>query len=261
MFGIPAPTAYDLKFRLLGIPVTVNPLFWAMAAALGWESHDRFYVLIWIACVFISIVVHEFGHGLTAERLFRARPSVILYVMGGLCAYDGDDRRPWRQAAVLAMGPGAGFLLFGLVLAVGLAVLGVGYVWPIGPIIVHPVPLWFNHLPEGLNHSIQIAYGDLLVINLFWGIFNLLPIYPLDGGRLANVFLTMHDRREGPSRGFILGILVGGGLAIYFASDKQYINAFFVANLAFLNYQLLQAAHAQRDSFRSYEEDDHWWRK
>jgi hypothetical protein len=71
----------------------------------------------------------------------------------------------------------------------------------------------------------------------------------------------MHDRREGPSRGFILGILVGGGLAIYFASDKQYINAFFVANLAFLNYQLLQAAHAQRDSFRSYEEDDHWWRK
>ena len=102
----PRPDPYDLNFRLLGIPVRINPLFWAIAAALGWNSHDRFDVLIWVGCVFLSILVHEFGHGLTAERMFRARPSVIFYMMGGLCAYDGDDRRPWRQAAVLAMGPG-----------------------------------------------------------------------------------------------------------------------------------------------------------
>ena len=43
-----------------------------MAAALGWESHDRFDVLIWIACVFLSILVHEFGHGLTARTLCPA---------------------------------------------------------------------------------------------------------------------------------------------------------------------------------------------
>ena len=43
-----------------------------------------------------------------------------------------------------------------------------------------------------------MAYHDLLIINLFWGLFNLLPIYPLDGGQLANVFLTMQNRREGP---------------------------------------------------------------
>ena len=261
MFGIPAPTPYDLKFPLLGIPVRIHPFFWAMAAALGWESHDRFYVLVWIACVFLSILVHEFGHGLTAEWLFRTRASVVLYLMGGLCVYDGDDRHPWRRAAVLAMGPGAGFLLFGLVLALGLAVFGVADVWLIGLIKVHSPPAWFTHLPEGLYISIQWAYGDLLMINLLWGLFNLLPIYPLDGGQLANVFLTMHDRREGPARGFIVGILAGGGLAIYFVTEKQYINAFFVANLAFLNYQLLQAAHAQRDSFRSFEEDDNWWRK
>ena len=261
MFEIPAPTDYDLRFRLLGIPVRVNPLFWAMAAVLGWESHDRFDVLIWIGCVFVSILVHEFGHGLTARALFPTRPSVILYLMGGLCSYDADSRHPWRQAQVLAMGPGAGFLLFGLVLGLGLALLGNGWVWPFGVISYHQPPSWFNHLPEGLNMSIQVAYHDLLVINLFWGLFNLLPIYPLDGGRLANVFLTMHDRREGPRRGFVLGMVTAGALAVYLASERQYFNAFFIASLAFMNFQLFQAAQAHRNSVHQFEDDDNWWRR
>ena len=270
MFAIPAPTPYDLKFRLLGIPVRVHPLFWVIAAALGWENNERFDVLIWIACVFLSILVHEFGHGLTAERLYRCRSSVILYVMGGLCSYDADgenDRRPWREALVLLMGPGAGFLLFGLVLGLGLAVIGVGFVWPIGMIVVHQPPSWFTHLPESVSNSIWVGYSALLYINFFWGIFNLLPIFPLDGGRLAALFLTWQNRREGLARAHILGILAGGGLAIYFAYGKdpsqgltQYFNSFLAANLAFLNYRLLQAEHARRDSFGSYGNDDDWRR-
>jgi stage IV sporulation protein FB len=269
MFAIPAPTDYDVKFPLLGIPVRVHPFFWAMAAALGWEGHDRFYVLVWVACVFVSILVHEFGHGLTAERLNRARPSVFLYLMGGLCSYDKEDRNPWRRAAVLIMGPGAGFLLFGLTLALGLSVLGYADFWPVGWIEYHPAPSWFNHaLPAWLINTIQIAYHDLLWINLFWGLFNLLPIYPLDGGQLASVFLTMHDRREGPARAYIVGILTAGGVAIYLAtlamkseSQGAWVNVLFVANLGFMNYQLLQAAQAYKSSSYSFEDDDDWWRK
>ncbi len=261
MFAIPAPTPYDVKFPLLGIPVRIHPLFWVMAAVLGWESHDQFYVLIWIACVFVSILVHEFGHGLTAKYLSRRRPSVTLYLMGGLCSYDEEERHPWKRAAVLAMGPGAGFLLFGLVLALGLGVLGVARIWPFGMIILHAPPPWFLHGPEWVSKSVWAAYDGLLTINLFWGVFNLLPIYPLDGGQLAHLFLSMHNRKEGPARTHILGILTAGGLAIYFATRENWINAFFVANLAFLNYQLFQAAHAQRESFGSFEEDDGWWRR
>jgi stage IV sporulation protein FB len=268
MFAIPAPTDYDVKFPLLGIPVRIHPLFWAMAAALGWESHPRFYVLVWIGCVFVSILVHEFGHALTTERLNRVHPSVFLYLMGGLCAYDGDERRPWRRAAVLIMGPGAGFLLFGLTLALGLSVLGFADFWPVGLRQVHDRPDWFFKLPEWAIQAIYIAYDDLLWINLFWGLFNLLPIYPLDGGQLASVFLTMHDRREGPARAYILGILTAGGIAIYFAtlamkseSTGAWINVLFLANLAFMNYQLLQAAQAHKNSRYSFEDDDDWWRK
>jgi Zn-dependent protease len=268
MFAIPAPTPYDLRFSLLGIPVRIHPLFWVMTAVLGWESHDRFYVLIWVACVLLSILVHEFGHALTARDLCRKRPAVILYLMGGLCVYDSDERRPWRRAAVLIMGPGAGFLLFGLVLALGLGALGFARIYPFGEIEIHTPPAWFFKLPQSLSIAILIAYEDLLMINFFWGLFNLLPMFPLDGGQLAHVALTEQNRREGAARTYMLGIATAGGLALYFASravktnsNGDWINAFFVANLAFMNYQLLQAARAQRDSFGSTDQDDNWWRR
>ena len=261
MFEIPAPTDYDVRFRLLGIPVRVHPFFWGMTAVLGWSRNDPVHILIWIGCVFLSILVHEFGHGLTARALFPCRPTVHLYLMGGLCAYDGESRNPWQRVKVLAMGPGAGFLLFGLVLGLGLIVLGVGEVWPFGVIVVHEPPSWFTHLPERLNIAIQVAYHDLLFINWFWGWVNFLPIYPLDGGQLANIFLTMHDRREGPRRGFVLGMVTAGALAIYLASEQEYFNAFFVANLAFMNFQLFQAAQAARNSVSGWGRDADWWRK
>jgi stage IV sporulation protein FB len=263
MFSIPAQTPYDVKFSLLGIPVRIHPLFWIMSAALGWGGNQTPFghVLIWIACVFVSILVHEFGHGLTAENLCRRKASVVLYLMGGLCVYDDDNRHPWRRAAVLAMGPGAGFILGGLVLALELSVLGIAEFWPVGWIHLREPPSWFTHLPEWLSQSVFLAGHDLLFINLLWGLFNLLPIYPLDGGQLANVFLTMRNRREGPSRCYIVGILTAGGIAIYLASLESWINAFFVASLAFLNYQLLQAAQAQRNTGYSFEDEDQWWRR
>jgi stage IV sporulation protein FB len=257
MFAIPAPTAYDVKFPLLGIPVRIHPLFWVMAAALGWETHERFYVLVWIASVFLSILVHEFGHGLTAKYLSHQRPVVTLYLMGGLCSYDAEERHPWKRAAVIAMGPGAGFLLFGLVLGLGLWVLGVARVWPFGMIVLHSPPSWLFDGPVWLSTSLVVAYDDLLTINLFWGLFNLLPIYPLDGGQLIHLLLTRLNRREGPGRAFVVSLLTAGGLAIYFVSRESYINAFFLANLAFMNYQLLQAAHARRNLGNF---DDDGWR-
>jgi len=261
MFGFPAPTPYDLNFRLLGIPVRVNPFFWALAAFLGWTGRTGLEIVIWIACVFVSILVHEFGHGLTARSAFRQNPSVLLYYMGGLCYYDGDQRHPWRRALVLIMGPGAGFLLFGLTLALGVGVLGVGEFWPFGLIRVHDVPSWFFQLPEGISRSILAAYSDLLLINLFWGLFNLLPIYPLDGGQLAHVFLTMRDRRKGPVICHVLGMVTAGLLAAYLFSVHEQFNALLFMSFAFLNFQLFQVARYQESSLSRYDEEDDWWRK
>ncbi len=261
MFGMQLTTEYDTKFRLLGIPVRINPFFWLVAAILGWQNRTPLEIVVWIACVFVSILVHEFGHALTTRSLFQNNPSVLLYFMGGLCFSNGKEDHSWKRALVIVMGPVAGFLLFGLVLGLGLYFIGVAYVSPFGWVVVHDVPSWFIRLPEGVNHAIETAYLDLLYINLFWGFVNLLPLYPLDGGQLAQVFLTMHNRREGTVRTHAISLVTAGLVAVYLFSRDQYYNAFFVASLGFMNFQLYQAARLEKSSFSQFDGDDDWWRR
>src|SRR5262245_11912941 len=103
-----AETPYDLRFQLLGIPVRVHPLFWLVAAMLGWHNNDLPAVLIWIACVFFSVLVHEYGHGLVAKG-FHCAPSILLWGGGGLCFSQAERQTPRQRLAVVVSGPGAGF--------------------------------------------------------------------------------------------------------------------------------------------------------
>jgi len=253
MLGVPATTDFDLKFRLLGIPVRVHPLFWALAAFLGWSSRSGGEVVVWVACVFVSVLVHEFGHGLTARALSAQSPSIVLYGMGGLCVYDREHRSPWRRLVIILMGPGAGFLLFGLVAVAGTLILGIA---PFRLAIVHEPPRWAFSSP-----LIWAAYSDLLLINLFWGIFNLLPIYPLDGGQVSHTLLSMNNRREGPKRCYIVSIGVAALLAVYLYRQEQTVNALIVGYLGLINFQYYQAAQFQSRHGDSFESDDDWWRR
>ena len=258
MLGMPATTAYDLNFRLLGIPVRVHPFFWAAAALLGWSNAKFSEILVWMACVFGSILVHEFGHGLTARWLDRQRPSIVLYMMGGLCFYDREHSSPWRRLAIILMGPGAGFLLFILVSIIGTVVLGIKPTYILGLIpveeaLVHQTPQWMTPLILG-------GYQDLLTINLFWGILNLLPIFPLDGGQITHTLLSMRDRRQGPRWCYIVSIGVAALVATWLYTKDQIPNAVLVAYLGLINFQLFQASQFQSRYQDGFEDDD-WWRR
>ncbi len=253
MLGVPANTDFDLKFRLLGIPVRVHPFFWVLAALLGWAGRSGGEVVVWIACVFVSILVHEYGHGLTARALAAQSPSIILYGMGGLCVYDREHRSPWRRLVIILMGPGAGFLLFALVAVGGTLILGIA---PFNLGVAHQPPRW------ALSSTlVWEAYSDLLIINLFWGIFNLVPIYPLDGGQVAHTLLSMGNRREGPKRCFIVSIGVAAVLATYLYQRDQMYNALIVGYLGLMNFQFYQAAQFQSRHGDGPDEDDDWWRR
>ncbi len=253
MLGVPATTDFDLKFRLLGIPVRVHPLFWALAAFLGWSNRSGGEVVVWVACVFVSVLVHEFGHGLTARALAAQSPSIILYGMGGLCVYDREHRSPWRRLAIILMGPGAGFLLFALVAIAGTLILGIA---PFRLAKIHEPPRWAFS-----STLIWEAYYDLLVINLVWGIFNLVPIYPLDGGQVTHTLLSMGNRREGPKRCFIVSIGIAALLAVYLYQRDQTFNALLIGYFGLMNFQFYQAAQFQSRQGNSFESDDDWWRK
>lgn len=161
----PERTAYDLRFRFLRFPVRVHPLFWLGAALLGADllNIGLHILAIWIAVVFVSILVHELGHAL-AFRMFGSHADIILYVFGGLAVPWSPVSGRGRRILVSLAGPFAGFVLCALVYASNKA-----FGW--------------GDLANG--RSVAYLYLALIWVNLYWGIMNLLPVFPLDGGQVS----------------------------------------------------------------------------
>jgi stage IV sporulation protein FB len=252
MFGVPGTTEFDVRFRLLGIPVRVHPLFWVFTVFLGWKLSEGpgALLLIWVGCVFFSILVHEFGHALTA-RAFGAEPSVLLYSMGGLCIYQNSRESLWQRFFVLAMGPGAGFLLMGAAIA-----------WGSVQFHASPIDVWRGEFILGAPYYGWVTIRFLVWINFFWGLLNLLPVMPLDGGQIAMVFLTMHDRSQGQRRAYIVSLVTAGLAALYFVQEKEYYAAVLFGLLGMTSFQTLQALHHEaRFGASAFEDDADWWKR
>ncbi len=242
-----AETPFDLRFRALGIPVRVHPFFWLIAAMLGWRDQNLPVVGLWVVCVFVSILVHEYGHGLMAKR-FRESPSILLWGMGGLCYSQGERQTPMERLLVILAGPGAGFLLALVVMILATLFRGITPDEHLGLV---STLLGVGHGSLGAfekMHNIWelFAYYFLLEINIMWGLLNLLPIWPLDGGQAAQIVLTWFDRARGRRWGHIVSLMVAGILAVTAGmGGEQIYLAIFFGYFAFLNYQMLQTLHQQ----------------
>ncbi len=255
-------TPYDLRFRLLSIPVRVHPIFWLIAAALGWQNNNLPMVVAWVGCVFVSILVHEFGHGLTAKA-FGSSPSIVLWGLGGLCYSQSERQTPAQRLAVVLMGPGAGFLLCAVVMAVTTLLVGVTPIEHL-EMALRTVGIGRGSLTIGEKFRTDTGinnYWNLVRINLMWGLVNLLPIWPLDGGRVSEILLSWYDRSRGVRWCHVLSLLVAGILAVVVAitlTDEWPLMIFF-GYFAMINFQVLQTLH-QAQAMGLYH-DDEWWRR
>ncbi len=164
LLGHVQETPYDLRFSMFGIPVRVHPLFWVVAAVFTWVPQQMNLVLVGIGCMFVSILVHELGHALTAMK-FGWPPHIVLYYLGGYASYTPSyGHTPQRSILISLAGPGAGFLLYGIVCG---------------------VEVWLKQQP-GYPYRYYMAFHAVHLlkwINLFWGLINLLPV---SAGRWAD---------------------------------------------------------------------------
>ena len=237
IFNEPSRTAYDLKFRVLGIPVRVHPLFWLVALLLGvggGDGRDLARMLFWVGAVFVSILIHELGHALAA-RSYGWEPWITLHGFGGLASYRPTSRSPRRQILISLAGPGAGFL-FAAVVVGFIAASGhrVEFAWPD---FVLPVRFELFASP-----NLNLILYFLLFINIFWGLVNLLPIYPLDGGHISQEVFQLVNPRDGLRQSLWLSIIVavGAGVLAWTRLGDQFL-AIFCAYLAYTSYTTLQA--------------------
>jgi Zn-dependent protease len=224
----------ELRFRLGGVPVRVHPWFWIGAVFLG-LSDDLGSVVVWVAVVFISILVHEFGH-VTAFRFFGVPAEVMLWAFGGLAIPHYRHRRgPGADIAISAAGPGAGFCFAAVVVALAIALGGrVDFGLALGVI-----PVFSTAMPGSVYANLML--NDLLYVNIYWGLVNLLPIHPLDGGHIARALFEQSDPARGRRRALWLSAAVAAGVAgLGLLAGSLYLMVLF----ALLAVSSVQAAHA-----------------
>ena len=255
MLGTPTQTDYDLKFRIFDIPVRVHPLFWLGALFFGSRAFDLglAYVAIWVAVMFSSILVHELGHAF-ANRAFGTWTTIVLWMFGGLAIPGGRIYDWWRRVNVSLAGPAAGFVLLGVV-------YGSNRIYP-----------WARADPH-----LAFAYICLWFVNLYWGIINLLPVLPLDGGHVCEEICTHLSPRKGLVVALNISLVTAGVICVYsiacfldardpiaalrhipnwFPRGSQF-TAIFFGLMAYDSYQMLQRA---RWSDSHWQERDAWRR-
>lgn len=239
-FQEPNHTRFDLRFNFFGTPARVHPLFWLMTLLFGASSGSLPGLVIWIVIVFISILIHELGHALTM-RFFGQPARVVLYFGGGLASPDswgnGSALTANEQIIMLLAGPGAGFLLAGLTLGGVVAAGGTIDTALLFGVIPFPV---LTSLPVGGWLAVEIV-ETILWVNIFWGIINLMPVYPLDGGQVTRHLWIKADRWDGARKSLWLSVIVGAGIAVAGLTiiHSTYLGILF-GLLAFQSYQALQ---------------------
>jgi Zn-dependent protease len=230
----PGSSRGEWRFHIFDVPVRVHPWFWLTVLFMG-ASEDVGSTLIWAAVCFISILVHELGH-VAAFRFFGVRSDAVLYGFGGLAIPESDVRGTFARIAVSAAGPVAGFCLAAVAVACALA-SGAQLHPGFSTIVIPSLTAW---VPRGGLYG-NILMSDLLYVNICWGLMNLLPVYPLDGGQVARAFLEHRDPVRGKRRSLVISASVAAGVAVLgLATRSMYLVALFGA-LAAGSAQLLEA--------------------
>jgi len=243
LFQPPPPTRYDLRFSVAGIPVRVHPLFWLIAVLLG-SSGDVLLLPIWVLVIFVSILIHELGHAF-AFRRYGQHSQVVLHFAGGLTipepvywgsGYANVGLTPNQQIFISLAGPGAGFVFAALIIAIVILTGGsVVTTWLLGLI---PLPVTAS-LPFG-GRVVTVLVSLLLWVNIFWGLINLVPVYPLDGGSVSRNLLLQADPMNGVRKSLWISVIAGVLVAIIgLLFLRSIYMALLFGFLAFQSYQSL----------------------
>jgi Zn-dependent protease len=192
-----------------------------------------------VLLLFASLIAHELGHALMARRLGIEVKKIDLYLFGGLTQMGRDAATPGEDFKVAIAGPLATFGFILLCLAIDLPIVG---------------PSRLGHAIV-LDSSIQItpvllSLSWLLLMNVLLLAFNLLPAFPLDGGRVARsiVWRVTGDKRRGTTVAARMGqgfALLMAGFGLWWISSAASFGGVWLMALAYLLWQSCRGALAQ----------------
>lgn len=182
---------------------------------LGFNLGEPALIVVWIGVVFVSILVHEFGHAM-ALKAYGQTSSIVIHGFGGLTL---SQRRLSRgQSIVVSLaGPTSALILLGIPAVLADRRWG--------------DELWFDWAVAGGGFGWYPLLRFAVYVNIWWSLANLLPIRPLDGGNVMTQLIGLDRAR-------VASVVTAGAAAVVafvFVEDLRYV-AFFAAFLAYVNY-------------------------
>jgi stage IV sporulation protein FB len=186
--------------RVAGIDVKVHATFFLLLAWIGWLHHRAGGLpaaidgILFVSLIFLCVLLHEFGHALAARRYGIKTPDITLLPIGGVARLERMPDKPSEEIVVAVAGPAVNIII--------------------------ALALWiFMGLTSGLpNPAIVQATGislpaKLLAVNIWLVIFNAIPAFPMDGGRVLRAVLAM---RMNYGRATSIAASIGQGIAFVF---------------------------------------------
>lgn len=202
-----------MHFVLFNIPVLIHPTFWIFLIFFSdILYHPSIETLIIASVMFFSLLVHEFGHALTAVY-FGKRPTITLEGFGGNASYKSGGITAKQQFLITLNGP----LLESMLILISYGLLKSG--------------IFASH------YYIIYTLYITMYLNIYWCLINLIPVDPLDGGKLLRYFLV----KKFGDRGYKISTIIGISSALI-AAPLLYLwgSTFFPILLLFLAFQNYQ---------------------
>ncbi|HEY4016310.1 MAG TPA: site-2 protease family protein [Polyangiaceae bacterium] len=237
-----------LSLRLGSIPLRILPSFFVTTVVLnyGLARDEPLRLVVWTGIVLASVLVHELGHAV-AGLAFGLAPRIELHGFGGTTSWSAGSRvSPRRRIVISLAGPCTGLAAGALVVAFA-AMFGPGADAARGMVLAA-----IGVAPSPLDGSMaSFAYESLLFVNVGWGLLNLLPMLPLDGGNvMAELFdLRLHGRGERPAR--IVSLSIAGAAALGALVTGRFWPAILAASFVALNWRGLQELRAREHDARA----------
>jgi Zn-dependent protease/predicted transcriptional regulator len=186
--------------RIFGIKFKIHItffllLFFIFISVLNQRGyHSAVLATLFICAIFICVLIHEIGHSLIARRFGKEAKSITLLPIGGVATMEEMPEKPAQEIAMSIVGP-----------LINLAIAGILYLF---------VGQWTGiSSPNLYPGSIQAFFAGLIGVNIMLAIFNLIPAFPMDGGRVLRGILAM---KMDYVRATSAAVSIGQGLAMLF---------------------------------------------
>lgn len=228
--------------RVFGINLYIHWTFWLLPLWIVFFGHDTDAIslpmhLLLVAALFLCIVLHEFGHALTARHFGIRTRSITLSPLGGVAQLERMSQKPWEEFCIAIAGP-----MVNVAIA---ALLGFGLV----------NALIFDR--QLLETGPGLFAGLLFLMNIGMIVFNMIPAFPMDGGRVLRAMLAAGLGLLPATRVAIVvgavcaGVFAVGGM-LWLHNPWLVLIALFVI---WAGYQELRALEAQEQARLAEEEE------